>query len=109
MVVTQERFERLAPKRVLQNENDYQSGERVKVVLRFEKQAAFRAMDDFPECEVQSDGSVLVSGEYIKGEWLTDIVIGYGEHCEVIEPQWLRDDLKEKLRRMVERYNKEEQ
>jgi len=99
-----EKFERQSPKKILQSENSYQSGELVKVRIRFDKQAAFRAMDDFSECEMQDDGSVLVSCEYMVGEWLTDIVIGYGEHCEVISPQWLRDEVEEKLCRMVERY-----
>lgn len=108
VVVTQEHHERWVPKKVLQNENSYREGEYVKVLLKFDKQAAFRAMDDFPEYEVQSDGSVLVGGEYMKGEWITDIVIGYGEHCEVIRPQWLRDEVEEKLRRMVERYDKKD-
>ena len=99
-----EKFERQSPKKILQNKNSYQSGELVKVVLKFKKEAAFRAMDDFSEYEMQDDGSVLVSCEYMVGEWLTDIVIGYGEHCEVISPQWLRDEVEEKLCRMVERY-----
>ena len=102
--VTREFFVRQIPKKVLQNENSYQSGEPVKVQLKFEKEAAFRAMDDFAECEMQSDGSVLVKCEYMIGEWLTDIVIGYGEHCEVIKPQWLRDEVEEKLLRMVAKY-----
>ena len=104
--VTQEFFVRQIPKKVLQNQNSYKEGEYVKVLLQFNKQAAFRAMDDFPECEIQSDGSVLVRGEYMKGAWLTDIVIGYGEHCEVIAPQWLRDEVEEKLNRMLEKYKK---
>ena len=99
-----EKFERQSPKKILQNKNSYQSGELVKVQLKFEKEAAFRAMDDFSECEMQDDGSVLVSCEYMVGEWLTDIVIGYGEHCEVISPQWLRDEVEEKLRRMLVKY-----
>ncbi len=104
VVVTEEKFTRHAPKKVLQNTDYEQSGERVKVVLKLEKQVAFRAMDDFKECEWQDDGSVLVSGEFIKGSWLTDILLGYGEHCEVIEPKWLRDEVEETLQRMIARY-----
>ena len=102
--VTQENFKRRAPGKVLQNETSYKEGESVQVLLRFDKQAAFRAMDDFAECEMLSDGSVLVNCEYMIGGWLSDIVIGYGEHCEVLKPQWLRDEVEEKLRRMLERY-----
>ena len=106
--VTREIFGRRIPKKVLQNETSYKEGEYVQVLLRFDKQAPFRAMDDFAECEMQSDGSVLVNCEYMIGEWLAYIVIGYGEHCEVIKPQWLRDEVEEKLQRMMERYHKKE-
>ena len=99
-----ENFKRRIPGKVLQNETSYQEGEYTQVLLRFDKQAAFRAMDDFAECEMLSDGSVLVNCEYMTGGWLPDIVIGYGEHCEVLKPQWLRDEVEEKLRRMVAKY-----
>ncbi len=104
VVVTEEKFTRQTPKKVLQNTDYVQTGERVNVVLKLEKQAAFRAMDDFKECEWQDDGSVLVSGEYMKGAWLSDILLGYGEHCEIIEPKWLRDEVEETLQRMLTRY-----
>lgn len=104
--VMQEKFGRQIPEKILQSEDSYQLGELVKVRLKFDKEAAFRAMDDFSECEMQDDGSALVRGEYMKGAWLADIVIGYGEYCEVIEPQWLRDEVQEKLQRMMERYHK---
>jgi len=32
------------------------------------------------------------------------MLLGLGEHCEVIEPQWLREKAKERLQRMVELY-----
>ena len=87
-----------------ENENIYASQPKVKVTLKLGSRVAYRAMDDFPECEILADGSARVSGEFIQGDWLVDTLLGYGEHCEVIEPVWLREAVQEKLRRLVEKY-----
>lgn len=104
IVVTEERFNRNAPKQVMPKESIYDKQPKVKVILKFEKEAAFRALDDFSECIMQPDGSVVVSGEYIQGDWLIDLILSYGVRCEIVEPHWLRENVKEKLRRMVEKY-----
>ena len=108
IVVTEEIFERNAPKQVLQKESIYDKQPKVKVILKLEKEVAFRAMDDFAECAMQPDGSAVVSGEYILGEWLIDLILGYGGYCEVIEPQWVREQVRERLVKMLERYSMEE-
>ena len=106
--MTEEIFERNAPKQVLQKESIYDKRPKVKVILKLEKEVAFRAMDDFAECAMQPDGSAVVSGEYILGEWLIDLILGYGGYCEVIEPQWVREQVREQLVKMLERYSMEE-
>lgn len=102
--VMEEIFMRQAPQKVLQNENIYTFQPRVKVTLKLGSRAAYRAMDDFPECRLLEDGSALVSGEFIQGDWLVDTLLGYGEHCEVVEPAWLREAVEEKLRKLLARY-----
>ena len=104
IIAAEEKFNRQVPKQVLQRESIYDNQPKIKVTLKLEKEAAYRAMDDFPEYEIQKDGSVLVRGEFMQGEWLIDMLLGYGEHCEVIEPQWLREQVKEKIRRMLSKY-----
>lgn len=104
IIVAEEAFRRHVPKRVLKKENAYDKQQKVWVTLKLSKEAFYRAMDDFPEYEVLEDGSALVSGEFVQGEWLVDMLLGLGEHCEVIEPQWLREKAKERLQRMVELY-----
>ena len=104
LLVTEERFERTVPKRVLQKENNYSKQDMVKVILKFENKTAYRAMDDFSEYKMLEDGSVLVTGEFAKGEWLADILLGYGEHCEVIEPKWLRGEIEKRADKLLKRY-----
>ena len=108
IVVTEEIFERNAPKQGLQKESIYDKQPKVKVILKLEKEVAFRAMDDFAECAMQPDGSAVVSGEYILGELLIDLILGYGGYCEVIEPQWVREQVRERLVKMLERYSMED-
>ncbi len=67
-------------------------------------QAVHRALDDFSEYELFEDGSVLVVGEFVQGDWLTDMLLGYGEYCEIMEPEWLWEEVREKLRKLVEKY-----
>jgi len=104
IIVAEEAFRRQVPKQVLKKENAYDKQPKVLVTLKLSKEAFYRAMDDFPKYEMLEDGSALVSGEFVQGEWLVDMLLGLGEHCEVIEPQWLREKAKERLQRMVELY-----
>lgn len=108
VILTEETFEREIPKQVLQKENSYAEQPRVRVMLKLEKEAAYRAMDDFPEYKMLADGSVLVSGEFIQGDWLADMLLGYGEYCEVIEPEWLREELRLKAQKILQRYKIDE-
>lgn len=107
VVVTEERFTRQEPQKVLQKENVYDSQPKVKVTLRLDKEAAYRAMDDFSEYEILADGSALVSSDFVQGDWLVDMLIGYGEHCRIVEPQWLREQVKNRLRKLLSRYENE--
>lgn len=104
IVVIEERFNRKAPKQVIPKESIYEKQPKVKVILKFEKEAAFRAMDDFAEYVMQPDGSAIVNGEFIQGDWFVDWILAYGVHCEVVEPKWLREEVKERLEKMLEQY-----
>lgn len=104
ITVTEEKFNRNAPKHVIPKESIYDKQPKVDVTLKFEKEAAFRAMDDFAEYILQPDGSVVVSGEYMQGDWLIDLILSYGVHCEVVEPMWLREQVKVRLEKMLEHY-----
>ena len=104
IMVTKEKFNRSVPKRVLKDKSIYNNQPKIAVTLKLEKEAAYRAMDDFSEYEIQKDGSVVVRGEFIQGEWLIDMLFGYGMHCEIIEPLWLRDEVRQRLMKMIEKY-----
>lgn len=61
----------------------------VHVKLRFNKQAAFRVLDEFPidQVQIQDDGSLLLEGDITYGAWVQSYLLSYGGDVEVIEPE----------------------
>ena len=80
-----------------------------RVVLRIDAKCAFRAFDEFPEQDIrpQPDGSFLIDEEMPINEWLTGYLLSFADGLEVIEPASLRTALKEKIRSMQKKYDKQ--
>lgn len=108
LVVTEESFRRSAPGRLLSPWEKDASAEMVEVRIKVDKEAAFRAFDDFESCESIGDGSVIATGSFAKGNWMADYIISYGAHCEVLEPKELRKEVKDRLEKILIKYAKED-
>ncbi len=54
----------------------------------------------------QHDGSILFRAEMNGKESVKKWIFGMGVNVEVIHPQWLRDELKETMQKIVEKYDK---
>ena len=78
--------------------------EMIKIVVRVEKEAAYRAYDDFEHCEPQSDGSVIAESCFVDTDWVADYILGYGELCEVLEPTELREKIQRKIQVLMKKY-----
>lgn len=104
LVVMGERFVRRIPERIFTQSEQPKKPEMIKVKVRFEKEFAYLAYDDFESCEMQKDGSVLAESWFWKMDWMAEQILGYGEACEVLEPPELRTVLKEKLEKMLNKY-----
>lgn len=104
--VAQEHFVRAIPEKILfsHNETERENVETLKVKLKIEKEAAYRAFDEFENCQIQEDGSVIVETDFLKNEWLVYHILSYGEDCTVLEPEELCEEIKEKLCNMLGKY-----
>lgn len=104
--VAQEHFVRAIPEKILfsYNEAERENVKTLKAKLKIEKEAAYRAFDDFESCQVQEDGSVIVETDFPKNEWLVFHILSYGEDCTVLEPEELCEEIKEKLCNMLGKY-----
>lgn len=79
----------------------------VRIVLRISGSQAFRVYDEFPE-EVlfpQEDGSFLAEYDGPEDEWVYSSILSYGPEAEVIEPERIRNIVKEKLEKTREIYS----
>lgn len=76
-----------------------------KIVLRFEKEAAYRVYDEFDaaQVETQENGDMIVSVEMPEDAWLTGYLLTFGTQVEVIEPSCLKDMLAEQARKIYEK------
>jgi proteasome accessory factor C len=69
----------------------FQSGQEREVKVRFRSVAAKLAEERWPsQCEVQADGTVLVTAKLTPGPYLYGWVLGFGGDAEVIAPADVR-------------------
>jgi len=76
----------------------------IQLVLKIAPELGFRVLDDFSldEFEEQEDGSFLISVIWPEGNWLYYTILSYGEHAQIIEPEHVRNIVKEKAKKIWE-------
>lgn len=80
--------------------------QKIDLVLRFKPFVRVRVEDSFDDESIQilEDGSLLVKVTFPEDEWVYGMVLSYGDNVKVIEPQYLRDIIKERGKRIWELY-----
>lgn len=102
--LTEEVFQRTCRKAVLKKEHGNDWTDSVRLKLKIAKEAAFRVYEEFEDYEELGDGSFLVEISFPKGGWLFYYLLGFGRALEVLEPVEVREQLKEELEKMLEKY-----
>lgn len=103
LTVLKEHFERQKPEKIFYGAKMFQNNF-VTITLKFSKEMAYRVYDEFPDCELLSDGSFKASLTMPQGKWIYQYLATFGEHCEVLEPSDIRLEIKEKLEKTLEQY-----
>ena len=103
--VTTESFTRQAPPNVTSAEA-MPAGETVFVRFVADPAAAYLVFDAFAQdaIEKRPDGSLLVSTAIPRGDWLLPYFLAFGRYVEILEPSWLRDEMRQTLSAMSARY-----
>jgi len=97
------------------NSNDYEipsmqsaeeplSSDFIDVRLFVSQNAKYRIYDEFAESDimVNEDGSFTIRTAL--GLWIYDYILSYGTAVEVIEPQYIRDELLERVEKIKNKY-----
>jgi len=72
----------------------------VTIKLKIAPEKTFRVYEEFPCGELQPDGSHIVTVTWPEDEWVYGFVLSFGEYAEVLEPEHLREIIKEKSRKI---------
>lgn len=105
--ITAEYFERKNLKVLPIDSEPNNSLDLVTVKLRFEPHMAFRVYDQFEEecITYGEDGSLEVVASYPRGEWIYSYILSFGPSVTVLEPEWVRQKVKQSLEETLQKYS----
>ena len=110
-ILSDQRFRRM----LSYNESDYfdefgmrGNGDWYKIKLQlFDQYATLvteRLYGKNQKVETLADGSAILTCEMQNKESIKVFVLGFGEHCKVLEPEWLKDEVTTTIRKISKEY-----
>ncbi len=79
------------------------------ITMLIDKTEAYRVYDRFDESEisVQANGDFLVRVNYLLDDWVYGVILSFGSAAKVLEPREVRENVKDRLLKMLEVYKEE--
>lgn len=108
--ITNETFDRMCERtaKSVKNQNaEVVCKAPVHCVLHFTEGALYRLYDDYDDSEIHDngDGTYTIAVDFPEDDWVYGYILSFGTYVKVIEPQHIREIIKEKIRRIVEFYD----
>ncbi len=103
LTVLDEIHKRTATSKIFSDENIFNE-ELITLKLKISPEKAYRVYDEFNIYKEQEDGSFIAEITYPKGDWIFPYIASFGESCEVIEPEEIRNEIKEKMQKILKYY-----
>ena len=76
----------------------------VNLKLKIAPEMTYRVYDDFGDGERQEDGSHIVSVTWPEDDWVYGFILSFGEYIEVLEPEYMKEIIQEKAKKIFEKY-----
>jgi predicted DNA-binding transcriptional regulator YafY len=78
----------------------------IDLKVRIAPEMTYRIYDDFNEEYLtwQPDGSCVAVGTWPEDDWVYGWILSFGEYIEVLEPEHVRGIIREKARKIAEKY-----
>lgn len=102
IIKQEETFERTLPK---QPEKSWEI-KTVLLKLQIDKKMAYRIYDEFEESQIQvlKNGNFYITVEYPENDWIYGYILSFGEYIQVIEPEYIKEEIKKQLQKTLENY-----
>ncbi len=80
--------------------------EEIALQLKVKEKVAYRVFDDFGKAHIkkEDDGSVILSVKLPYDNWITTYILSYGTNVEILEPLWLKDEMRQHVKKLAEFY-----
>jgi predicted DNA-binding transcriptional regulator YafY len=87
---------------ILEPIEDYSPHDLVDVKLKISSHAKFRIYDEFAnDITVNEDGTFTIS---MAGQWIYDYILSYGTAAEILEPQYMREEMLSHIEKIKFKY-----
>lgn len=102
----EDKFERKELKNLFSTEENHEEFNMITLKLRFHSRMLFRLMDYYEKEEIKREdsGEYLVTVEFPYGQWIYSHILSYGKDVEVIEPAFIKNNIKDILKETLEKY-----
>lgn len=77
------------------------------LTIWIDKKEAYRIYDRFDESELEQlpDGNFLAHCVYPLDEWVYSLILWFGPSAKVLEPEFIREEVQDRIKKMMENYN----
>ena len=104
LCISKEIFNIKLPETIMRKDNIYK-GNFTTLKMSISSKMAYRVYDEFENFKQLEDGSFIAEIKYPKGEWIFSYIYSFGEECEVLEPEEIRKEVKDKIKKMLLNYS----
>ncbi|WP_068779267.1 helix-turn-helix transcriptional regulator [Paenibacillus sp. GM2] len=79
----------------------------IRVTLKFSKRMGKQLTEYFQEEDIQQteEGQYIVVDHFPYEEGLLKYILSFGQECEILEPRYLRDELRDYVKKILHLYN----
>lgn len=102
--IISEKFTRTAPNKLFLEEDIGYSNKLIHLKLRVNKKLGFRIYDEFQKYSLDDNGDFIVDLDFQLGDWLYGYLMSFGENIEVLEPLYIREEIKKRLLCALSKY-----
>ncbi|WP_288326665.1 YafY family protein [uncultured Clostridium sp.] len=106
LFISDETFIRKLPEIQLESRSLEKNHDIVNLKLNINSSQSYRVYDefDYDQITVNDDNTFTVSASYPQGEWIYSYILSFGPDATVLEPEYVRNIIKGRLNKMINKY-----